>query len=394
MKKILFIAHFCNDFDTIGNNRFNYMAQHLSKDNDLTFVTTDFSHRKKTYRNKIDNFEGIKIQMIHEKPYKRNISLARLYAHRTFGRNLTKYLNSIVEKPDVIYCSVPSLDGAYSAIKYGRKNNIKVIIDIQDLWPEAFQLVLNIPFIFSPMRRMADYVYSNADILVAVSETYINRAKKVNKDADTHIVFLGTNLNQFDENVKKNQTKDVIDNDKFKICYCGSLSKSYDIKCLIDAFDILLKKGYTNISLNILGDGTLRKDFESYAQTKNISVNLMGHIPYPQMCALLSESDICVNPIIRNSAGSIINKHADYAASGIPVVNSQESEEYRNLITKYNMGLNCNNSDPFDMAEKIEILLNNKDLRATMGANARKCAEELFDRNITYKKIFDIIENT
>ncbi len=39
------------------------------------------------------------------------------------------------------------------------------------------------------------------------------------------------------------------------------------------------------------------------------------------------------------------------------VINSQESQEYRDLIEKYEMGLNCRNSDAQDMAEKLELLM-------------------------------------
>ncbi len=37
---------------------------------------------------------------------------------------------------------MPSLDVAKVAAKYAKENNIRFIIDIQDLWPEAFRMVL------------------------------------------------------------------------------------------------------------------------------------------------------------------------------------------------------------------------------------------------------------
>lgn len=53
---------------------------------------------------------------------------------------------------------------------------------------------------------------------------------------------------------------------------------------------------------------------------------------YPEMCGRLVACYIAVNPITHGAAQSIINKHGDYAASGLPVVNTQECEEYRNLV--------------------------------------------------------------
>ena len=148
MKKVLLIAHFCSDFGQKGNNRFNYLANILSKEYEVELITTDFSHVKKEYRNKIGFENNYSVTMLHEPCYKKNVSPKRIYAHYVFSMNLKKYLHSMKEKPSVIYCAVPSLDVAYEAAKYSKKNNIKYIVDVQDLWPEAFQMVLNIPFIY------------------------------------------------------------------------------------------------------------------------------------------------------------------------------------------------------------------------------------------------------
>jgi glycosyltransferase involved in cell wall biosynthesis len=101
---------------------------------------------------------------------------------------------------------------------------------------------------------------------------------------------------------------------------------------------------------------------------------------------------VCVNPIVGTSAASIINKHGDYAAAGIPVINTQASQEYRELVAQYHMGLNCNNEDADDMADKLEQLILNPQLRLEMGKNARKCAEERFDRVFTYREILKILQ--
>ena len=140
-----------------------------------------------------------------------------------------------------------------------------------------------------------------------------------------------------------------------------------------------------------MGDGSYKVRFENLARELEIDAIFTGRLPYDQMCAQLKECDIVVNPIKRGSAASIINKHADYAASGLPVVNSQESLEYRQLIDQYKMGLNCNNEDPVDMAEKLQTLICNESMRLEMGKGARRCAEERFDRKTTYQAILDLV---
>ena len=103
------------------------------------------------------------------------------------------------------------------------------------------------------------------------------------------------------------------------------------------------------------------------------------------MCGVLYVCDMVINPIVGTSVASIINKHADYAACNKPVLNTQKSEEYRKLITEYKMGFNCDSAE--EICKSLSLLMNDELLRITMGNNARKCAEKLFDRAVSYHQL-------
>ena len=74
------------------------------------------------------------------------------------------------------------------------------------------------------------------------------------------------------------------------------------------------------------------------------------------------------------------------------MVNTQECEEYRNIVTNFKIGVNCENNNSIDMANKIYELYNNVNERKEMGLNNRKLAEEKFDRKKTYIRILKLIE--
>ncbi len=175
------------------------------------------------------------------------------------------------------------------------------------------------------------------------------------------------------------------------LAYCGSLAASYDLKIVMDAMIILKQRGYKPPKFIIMGDGARKTEFENYAIEKNIDAFFTGRLPYEEMCGVLSACDMTVNPIAAGSAGSIINKHGDYASSGIPVLNTQESPEYRNLVEKYKMGFNCENGNAESLAEKMQILIEDEQLRLEMGRNARRCAEEKFDRRNSYRELIKAI---
>lgn len=391
---IVIIAHFVTEFVKEGTSRFVYIAEHLSEQHQVELITSRFNHTKKTQRTETSLDLKAKVTMLDEPSYPKNVCLQRFESHAYFGKKVKKYLESR-KKPDVIYCAVPSLDCAYYAAQYCAKNNVKFIIDVQDLWPEAFKIVLNIPLIsdmiFYPMKKKADFIYSCADEIVGVSETYCNRAKSVNlKNAECVAVFLGTKLDNFNKFISENKV--LRKDNKYVIGYCGTLGHSYDIKCVLDALIVLREKGIDNVSFWIMGDGPLKSEFESYAVKNRLDVVFYGRLPYEKMCGILSSCDVCVNPIVGDSGASIINKHGDYAAAGLPVINTQATSEYRNLIDKYNCGINCECSNSEDVADAILYLMNNPAVSAEYGKQARKMAEELFDREKSYNKIYELFK--
>ena len=391
---ILIISHFGSTYSETDNDRFLYLANLLTQNNNVEIVTSSFCHEKKVHRNQTEASWPFKITFIEEPGYKRNVCIKRFYSHYLFGLNLYKYISNR-KKPDVIYCAVPSLTGPYFISKYCMKNSIKFVVDIQDLWPEAFKMIFNVPilsdFVFKPFVIMANAIYKNADDIVAVSQTYVERAIKVNKKVRQGVsIFLGTDLERYDENVKENKIISCQE-DIIRIGYCGTLGSSYDIKCVIDALKIIKENNKQKVQFVLMGDGPKKSEFEEYAKQKEVDCCFKGRVPYDQMCALIADCDIVVNPIMRRAAQSIINKHADYAASGHPVVNTQEADEYRQLVEKYERGFNCKNGEADDLAAKINLLIDNKELRYRMGKNARRCAEENFDRKRTYKKIEKVI---
>lgn len=391
---VLIIAHFITEFVKDGTSRFIYIAEELTKRHNVELVTSEFDHTSKKHREKREYNLNTKVTLLKESAYQKNVCIQRFVSHSGFGKEVYEYLKTR-KKPDVIYCAVPSLDCAYYAAQYAKKNTVKFIVDVQDLWPEAFKMVLNIPIlsdiVFYPMRRKADYIYSCADVIVGVSETYCNRAKRTNKkSAECRSVFLGTKLDSFDKYVKENKVPR--DDGKFIIGYCGTLGHSYDIKCVLDAMSIIKEKGQTNVSFWVMGDGPLKEEFEKYASDKDLDAVFYGRVPYPKMCGYLSSCDICINPIVGTSVATIINKHGDYASAGIPVINTQTSAEYRKLIERYACGINCDSSDCNGVAMAILELMNNKELRISMGKQARKMAEELFDRNNSYLDIIKLFE--
>lgn len=208
MKDIIILADFLGPLDGTFNSRFLYIADMLATKNKVEIITSDFNHGRKDYFNYVIEEHNYPIKMLHEGSYHKNVSIKRFIGHYNWGKSVKKYLRNR-NKPDVIYCAVPTLKASFEAAKYCEKNKIRFIVDVQDLWPEAFQMIFNLPvisdIIFAPFNAMANGIYKRADEIFAVSQTYLDRAMKVNRKCKAgHVVYLGTELTAFDKHAHNN----------------------------------------------------------------------------------------------------------------------------------------------------------------------------------------------
>lgn len=395
--KIIIVANFPGMMDGSYTNRFCYLAKLMHKKGHvLELIGSDFCHETKKVREKLEGeLYPFKVSLLHEIPYSSNVCMQRLLSHYNWGKQVSNYLQTI-EKPDAIFCAIPSLTVGREVAKYCKRNKVKYIIDLQDLWPEAFAMVIKnklLQQVFLPMKWYVDVSYKSADLAVAVSDTYVNRILKVNKKLRSGIsVFLGNDGDAFDKgrDTYHLERKD----DEIIVGYIGNMSTSYDISCVIDALAKVQKRGHIKQTIRfvLIGGGVDEEKLKKYANEVYPNTTFLGRKNYQEMAGLLCGCDIVVNPIVKGSVASIINKVGDYALSGKPVVNTQESIEYRNLVETYNCGINCDCGNADQVANAIERLALDSSLREVMGKNATRLGREKFDRRYTYSKIVDTLE--
>ena len=395
-KDILLVANYWHFEEEKRSSRYRSFADILCKQYDLEVITSSFCHLKKTHRDvSVLNVENLpyKITLLHEKGYKKNIGVERIISYTQFGKNVLYYIKSR-KKPDLIIISVPSLAVADYVSKYSKENNIPLIVDIQDLWPEAFKMAFNVPIIsdilFMPMMIQANRIYSRADVIMAVSDTYVKRGKAVNPNADELSIYIGTDSKLAEKSITNISVP--LDEGKFVVGYVGALGYSYDIKGVIDAIKVLKNRGVSNILFKVMGDGVCRKEFEEYAKNSNIDYIFTGLLEYGVMMKTLMQCDVAVNPIIGKSVSSIINKVSDYAAAGIPVINTQNSDEYRMLLEKYKAGINVENGNVDELANAIFRIYSDSLLKEEISRNEKRMFTDLFDRNVIYYRLVDKIE--
>ncbi|KAB1947142.1 glycosyltransferase family 4 protein [Brevibacterium linens ATCC 9172] len=386
---VLMIAHFTRA-GRRSRDRFDTLAGILARRGaNVELVTSTFHHLSKQQKDIADAEDELyRTTYISEPSYRTNVSVRRLLSHQILGRNLTEYLRHR-RAPDVVYCAVPSLEVARAAAEFAAKNDVRLVVDVQDLWPEAFELVLRPHWagrrMLRPLRRTAERIYRAADAVVTVSETYSNRVSAARGDDDeVTTVYLGTDLRTFDG---FGPTRPV-DDGYIELAYIGTLGHSYDLPTVFDALRLLKRQGL-RMRLHVMGTGPFENQWRRDAADLSAEVIFYGSLEYSEMVARLRGCDIAVNPIVPGAAQSITNKIGDYAAAGLPVVNSQECQEYRDLLAAYGAGISCEQTAD-SIAAALVRLSNDRNL-AERGGGSRRMAEERFDRGVTYERLSGVV---
>ena len=379
-----------------GLSRLHWLAEFLTANGfETEIVTADFQHWEKRPRTaedmaRIRESTASKVTFLHELPYKKNIDPKRILSYRLLARNAKKYLRK--NDYDLVYALIPDNHLCAVAGRYAKKKGVPFIVDVEDLWPEAMRMVLDVPVIsdvlFSYFTLNAKKAYRLADAVVGSSDEYRDEPKKYGVTPKNSVtVYVGTDVRRFDKGARRNKKNVIKPEGEFWVTYAGTLGASYDLETLISAAAILKKRGYDNMKTVLLGAGPEEAHLRAAAERSGANVRFAGYLPYEEMAAWLKQSDVTVNSLVAKASQSIVSKIGDYLAAGKPMVNTGLNAEFTAKVQNDGFGVNVAPGDAAALADAIENLYLSPETRARMGQTARRIAETQFDRPVSYLPI-------
>lgn len=378
-KKVLIVAPYCTLPGDDRFNRFLYMAQILADENEVTLVTSTFMHHEKMHRKKQIFNVNFNIVELHEKGYKRNISFERIISIKYFTKMFNNwFINN--NNFNFIISAFPLIGTNEIISKYRKKSNFKYILDIQDVWPESIKSAIPImqyyPRQFLPYTRLVNKIYKSADVILAVSNTYLNRALEVSTPVFSKVLFIGS-----DFDLIKNAKEFIFTNNNIKLFYIGAMGPSYDILTIIKATNLLVSQGEA-VELHLFGTGDKIEEFKKISSSNII---FHGQIPYQEMFSKIKSCDIALNALTKNASQSITNKLSDYLSLGCPIINSSENEEVASIL-KNKISSNYE-------AGSVRSFCNAfNEIKKNIEKNVDWIPDNRFNRKETYKIIKEILD--
>jgi len=393
--------------------RTGILSEQLSKrGHEVIWWTSTFDHYNRSQRHDRDIKKFVKdkyyIQYLKGIGYKKNVSISRIIENNIIAKKFKNISKKYYCKPDLILSSIPTSELSIEAIKFAKKNNIPVVIDIRDMWPDVFLDVLPNFFkkiypLFSPiLKKNLRMVCSQANYITGITNEFVNWGiehsgrKRGTFDKEFYLGYLPPEIDSFNLNVGlefwnklnlKKRNKDLI------VSYFGVLGKVYDFQPIIEAAKILQRKKYLKIKFVFCGSGEKLEDLRK--KTKKLdNVFFPGWVYRDQIASLLNISDIGIAPYmpIPSYLQTISNKAAEYLSGSLPIALSVDEGPLNKLLKKENAGIfySCSGEK---LADELISIYNNKERLLKMQENAFKTFENYLNGKVLYSKFMDYLED-
>lgn len=305
-----------------------------------------------------------------------DLNFVHIKCHNYKGNGLKRIRNMIefsikfkqiakeFELPNVIVADVNCIN--YEPIyKFCKQNNIKLLLDIRDLWPlsivEYFNLSEKNPIIKYLYSREKE-MYKRADGIIFSMEGgkdyIIDRGwhDEINL-SKIHYINNGVDLENFNKNKEINiiNDRDLENDEYFKVIYTGSIRRVNNVKKIVDTAKEIHELGYKNIKFLIYGEGDDKEVLEKYCSENGLeNVIFKGFIEKNKIPYILSTSNLNIFHFEQNRIkkyGASLNKMFEYFASGKPTIS--DCEFGYDLINKYKTGIVVDNADAKQLAKAV-----------------------------------------
>ncbi len=305
--------------------------------------------------------------------YKCNNAFLRLLV---FGLFLIEYIwilltNNELRVIHIHSASEGSFYRKYFVFKFAKLFGKKVIYHIH--CPGFCEIYKESP---NFIKKRIEEVLNNSDLIIVLAEYWKNEISKICSNNNIKILFNPCIIKDF---IK-------INTGEFNVLFMGRIGKRKGVYDIIKGAKLIINP---NIEINLYGDGDL-KEFENLINENNLQnkVKLKGWISGNIKDEAYRSADIYILPSFEEGLPMSILEALTY---GLPIICTSVG----GIPEAVEEGINGFLIQPGDykaLAEKINLIADNKELREKMGQESLRIAKEKFDVNVIIKQLKDIYD--
>lgn len=174
-------------------------------------------------------------------------ALSRLYGELIIGLSAIKSIFFVRYKPNLLLVSSPSYLAALTLIMCSRLYKIPYIIDVRDIYPQAFAaagLIERKSLIYKSFDRLSRYIYNNSKLILTATNGLASEIKALNVKPNVVPIYNGYPSSFTRIKSRKHS--------RFTVCFHGVLGYFQDVETLVAVAHLL--KPY-KIDVVVIGYG-------------------------------------------------------------------------------------------------------------------------------------------
>ncbi len=387
--------------------RTGILAEALVKEgHEVVFWNSDFDHVLKRARfghgKKIKISRKYEIELLSSISYDKNISLRRFINHRMLARSFVSRCQAH-QAPDLIICSLPTVELCKAAIRYALPRGIPLVIDARDMWPDIFfdyipkHLQWFGKVLLWPLFREMKWVCAHATAIIGMTDAFVDwgidyaqRPRSVN-DRSFPYGYSSEPPLEKDINAGHKYWHEFglrADSGEFIIVFFGSfgLADKFTFKQVIDAARALQED---NVKFVFCGEGESLNIIKSYAEGVR-NVLFPGWVNQPEIWTLMQMSSVGLIPYAnkKDFMASVPNKVIEYLSAGLPLLSSLKGEVGQ-LIAQYKVGSIYSSSE--ELTAEIRKLIRDPESLEQMSHHAADLFSEKFSADQVYGDMIEYL---
>ena len=400
---ILYFHQYFNTPDAAGGTRSYEMARKLvSRGHRVTMVCSTHGKGDLGLPGKPDdpvrkgNIDGIDVIQFNLK-YSNYMSLPKRawifmrFALRSVGLALRMDYHLVFATTTPLTAGIPGIFASYFRHK-------PFIFEVRDLWPElpkAMGVVKN-PVVLAGMSFLEWMSYRASTACIALSPGIREGvAKRSSKGKPIAMIPNGCDLDIFQPGKREDLDLPGIKPDDFVAVFTGAHGMANGLDAVLDAAQVLKKRGRKDIVLAFIGDGKLKPRLVQRAEDEGLNnCRFFDPVPKRQLSRIVgccNAGMMILDDVPAFYYGTSPNKFFDYIASGLPVVNNYPGW-LADMIQEHKCGLAVKPRDSEALADAFCQLADNPALCREYGRNSRFLAEKEFSREKLSSEFADWLE--
>lgn len=302
-------------------------------------------------------------------------------------------------KPDVVIATSPQLLCALAGWWLAWWKRVPFVFEVRDLWPESLAAVgagSEGSLLHRTLGAIAGFLYRRAQRIVVVAPAFTNhlmrywnvpaaRISTVENGVETDVFRL--------DPAAAEVRKQLHLEDRFLICYIGTMGNAHGLETLIAAAEEL-QTALPSTMFLLIGEGAEKDRIAKLAAQRGLqNIKFLDQQPRERIPAYVSAADLCLVMLRKSELFKTVipTKLLEYMACERPVIVAVDGQA-RQIVETAHAGVFVEPENSKALVKAILDLAGESERRRQMGASGRAYIVNQFSREKTARDYITVLQ--